>query len=294
MCASQNTCPPSWYGVWLHGHWGQVQWGHWTCSWEHRENKLQLVYVLHMLRGPTEVYCWDTRPRGSRPHHASCSEEPREPCLVRHIRPAEVSSSGFPCWATVCLSLFLTQLLTFTYWLVFYRVAFQLDIIIWQEELNVSVFGIFAKTLLNPAIWKCSCAQKVVGHRIFGVQTSRQGRRTCASISSSRTTCCLLLLVYAYKPHTLKEWDIPDFSPNWCCYFVNGCQCQSVINANQLSSERVSWVCKPFCIPKKTKLTPGPFCNEGIKLRASGIPSNRSTAELHPKPVCNWELEVHS
>lgn len=204
MCASQNTCPPSWYGVWLHGHWGQVQWGHWTCSWEHRENKLQLVYVLHMLRGPTEVYCWDTRPRGSRPHHASCSEEPREPCLVRHIRPAEVSSSGFPCWATVCLSLFLTQLLTFTYWLVFYRVAFQLDIIIWQEELNVSVFGIFAKTLLNPAIWKCSCAQKVVGHRIFGVQTSRQGRRTCASISSSRTTCCLLLLVYAYKPHTLQ------------------------------------------------------------------------------------------
>lgn len=130
MCASQNTCPPSWYGVWLHGHWGQVQWGHWTCSWEHRENKLQLAYVLHILREPTEVYCWDTRPRGSLPHHASCNEEPREPCLVRHIRPAEVSSSGFPFWATVCEPIPHTAADIYLL-LVFYQVAFQLDITIW-------------------------------------------------------------------------------------------------------------------------------------------------------------------
>lgn len=40
------------------------------------------------------------------------------------------------------------------------------------EELNVSVFGILA-TLLNPVIWKCSCAQKVVGHRYLQSRLSR-------------------------------------------------------------------------------------------------------------------------
>lgn len=131
---------------------------------------------------------------------------------------------------------------------------------------------------------------EVVGLRLFGVQISGQGRRACASISSSRPSCCFLSLVYVYnKPYTQgmgHSWFLTQLMLLLCKWLpVPIChQCK------QLSSERVSWACKPFCIPKKPKLTPGPFCNEGLKLRASGIPSNRSTAELHPKAVCRLRI----
>lgn len=52
--------------------------------------------AVQHAQGARQAFNADIRPRGSLPYHAFCSEGPREPCLVRHIRPAAVSSYGFP------------------------------------------------------------------------------------------------------------------------------------------------------------------------------------------------------